>query len=247
MQDAWHTMRSWTAEDYSSLASWLTAIIALIAGVIAYRQVREARRLRIEQAQPYVVAYMDQSVAASYLIDLVIRNFGTTLALDVTVASSPTLKRSTQTGATEDVWLFERMPALAPGQEWRTFWDASHERFKTDLPEKYDVVISYRDSQGKEHKIASALDWGAHRQRMFVQLYEMHHAAKALREIKQEIAKWKEFSGGLKVVARNGDRRDKRRREEHEAFERATAEAEQEANATTPRQTRASENETRNS
>jgi hypothetical protein len=71
--------------DWSALAESITAIVALSAGVIASRQLREARRLRLEQAQPYVVAYAEHTPAGPFTIDIVIRNFGTTAAYDIEV------------------------------------------------------------------------------------------------------------------------------------------------------------------
>ena len=76
-------MWSWplnTAAEWSALAGWSTAVVALIAGGVAVGQLGEARQLRLEQAQPYVVAYMEPSAASTYFMDLVVRNFGTTAA-----------------------------------------------------------------------------------------------------------------------------------------------------------------------
>jgi hypothetical protein len=74
-------LEDWAAEPWTALATWVTADVALDAGIIALRQLGEARRLRLEQAQPYVVAYMEPSAGAWWLIDLVVRNFDTTAAM----------------------------------------------------------------------------------------------------------------------------------------------------------------------
>jgi hypothetical protein len=64
-----------------------------------------------------------------------VKNFGTTGARDVVPTSNPKLKRSTGSGdETQDVWMFDRLPLLAPGQEWRTFFDSGLSRKETDRP-----------------------------------------------------------------------------------------------------------------
>jgi hypothetical protein len=110
-----------TADEWSALAGWATAAVALIAGGVAVGQLGEARRLRLEQAQPYVVVFMEASAAGSWYVDLVIRNFGTTATHDVRLEIEPAPHR--HAGRSGVVWLPESIPVLVPGQEWRTFWD----------------------------------------------------------------------------------------------------------------------------
>lgn len=74
----WATAR--TAEQWSALGAWATVAVALGASIIGLSQLKESRRLRIDQAQAYVVAYMDQSPASPRLIEIVFRNFGMTAA-----------------------------------------------------------------------------------------------------------------------------------------------------------------------
>ncbi|TQS45886.1 hypothetical protein [Cryptosporangium phraense] len=200
---------AWGPADWSAVASFLTVIVALAASSIALRQVREARRLREEQAQPYVVAFMEPSEASPQIIDLVVRNFGTTAATSVTLQSDPVLQRTSE-GSIEDVWLFDELPTLVPGQEWRTMWDFGPERSSADLPERHRVTMAYRDSRNRKMKpTESILDWGAFKGRMWVNIYGVHHAAKALRDIDKKLGKWQEgVRGGVAVYVRDGDKRD---------------------------------------
>ena len=62
------------AEDWSAIAAVLTAGVALIAGGIAVFQLAEARRLRLEQAQPYVVLYAETARLGSKSLDVVVKN-----------------------------------------------------------------------------------------------------------------------------------------------------------------------------
>ncbi|GHJ47440.1 hypothetical protein Cs7R123_47820 [Catellatospora sp. TT07R-123] len=212
----WHAVTTFHAEQWAVLAAWATFIVAVVASIAALRQVREARRLREEQAQPYVIAYTEHSAASPHLIDLVVRNFGTTLARDVRLTSDPILKRTAGQGKTEDVWVFDKLPVLVPGQEWRTFWDSGLERSNTELPDRYEVVVTCKDSHGKRlAPLTAILDWTPYKGRRWVEVFGIHHAAKSLRGIEKEIKGWREsIHGGLGVYVHDGDARQEARRQE---------------------------------
>ena len=205
---------AWRPEDWSAAAAWITAGVAVIAGVIALSQLRLARRLRKEQAQPYVVAYMDRTPGHDRLVDLVVRNFGTTVASDIRLQIAPLPRRAVQGAGTENVWLPEGIPALVPGQEWRTWWDFTTQRFQTDLPDRHDALVTYRDSQRRGLPVTpSVLDWAAYRGRLSVTTYGPHEVAEALREIEKTLDRWQEsIHGGLAVSVRDGDAQDQRGR-----------------------------------
>lgn len=73
------------ADAWSALAAWSAVLLAMVAGFIARGQLRETRRLREEQAQPYVIVFAETSEAGQWVVDLVVKNFGTTAAKDVRV------------------------------------------------------------------------------------------------------------------------------------------------------------------
>lgn len=203
------------AGEWTALAAWVTAGVALIAGAIAVGQLGETRRLRLEQAQPYVVVFMEPSQAGSWFVELVVRNFGATAAHDVRLNIDPAPR--TQSGSRDQVWLPAVIPVLAPGQEWRTFWDTG-ERVGSDLPDRHEAVVAFTDSVGRRlPALPSILDWGVFENRATIELYGIHHAAKALRQIDKTLTGWRERpSGGLKVYVRDGDAKDARDREHFE-------------------------------
>jgi hypothetical protein len=106
-------VESWSAEAWAASAAWVTAGVAVAAGVIALSQLGEARRLRLEQAQPYVVVFMADTDRPKY-VDLVIRNFGLTAATDVRVEIDPAPQRSFFAGERwETVSWPTRIPVLS--------------------------------------------------------------------------------------------------------------------------------------
>jgi len=219
---------AWQSADWSALAAWVTVAVAVIVAIIALSQLRLARRLRKEQARPYVAAYMEGTPHHERFIDLVVANFGKTMAKDVRLQVTPAPRSSVQGGEPQDLWLPECIPALAPGQVWRTLWDFFPERAKADLPSRHEAVLTYTDAQGDRlDPTPSILDWAAYRGRLSVTTYDLHDAAEALREIGKILGTWQEdIHGGLSVFVRDGDTKDERQREQAEAL-RAARRAEQ--------------------
>src|SRR5262245_56092935 len=77
------------ADAWAALAQWITVGIAIVAALVAYFQVREARRTREKQAQPNVVVYIDHNAHNWHYMDLVIKNFGQTAAYNVKLNLEP--------------------------------------------------------------------------------------------------------------------------------------------------------------
>ena len=157
------------------------AVISLVAAVIAYKSwraglraaeaaeamVREAERLRREQAQPYVVVFTEPSGKYD-LIDLVIKNLGKTAARDVRLKITPTPTRAaTDEAMPREVWIPTEIPVLVPQQEWRTGWDFGKLRRHAELPDRYNAVLTFTDSRGHgpngdsgRFSYLFVLDWG---------------------------------------------------------------------------------------
>jgi hypothetical protein len=176
---------AWQADDWSAFGTCTTAGVAVVAAAVAWRQVREARRLREDQAQPYIAVYIETSAVSQHLVDLVIRNFGSTAAYDVRVSISPKLQRSSSQsgGEAEYVYVPEVLRTLVPAQEWRTFLDSGPSREDANLPTLYEAEVTFDSLKGKRrrtrHKLSYQLDYGTRRNTMFTVQYGIHDAAKA--------------------------------------------------------------------
>lgn len=200
----------WGPDAWNALAAGITALVAVAAATVAISQLGEARRLRLEQAQPYAVIHMVADTQDPQVIYLVLQNFGTTAALDLKVQITPDPTRSPEVGG-DQVWLPDAIPVLAPGQQWRTFWDFSPARAKTSLPTKHAAELTYRDARGTQHKTRADLDWAAYDGRRWVTRRGIHDVGEALREINKTTRKWTEGPrGGLAVFVRDGEAKDEK-------------------------------------
>lgn len=212
------TLLGLNSGDWTALAAWSAVIAAGIAGLIARGQLHEAQRLREKQSQPYVVIYAEESAAGDWVVEIVVRNFGATAATDVTIVVDPPLLRAVQEGS-EPVVMPAVIPTLAPGQEWRAFWDTTVARHKTGLPSRHEATVRFGDDAGQQFTSGAILDWVTTAQRDSVTVHGLHSVATALRDIRDQVKRWQETprgGGGLAVYVRDGDARDERSRQEWE-------------------------------
>jgi hypothetical protein len=211
-----------SAADAAWLTAWtsvgllLLALVAAGVGVWQIKEAREARRqardLADEVAQPYVVAFMEPSSIDPQLVDFVAKNFGSTGAEQVQITVTPGMQ-SAELGDAEPrpVRLPEVIPFLAPGQEWRVFWDSRESRRGSNLPDSHTASVTFADSRGKQHATEAVLDFAAHDGRTWVNVKSVHHVATSLKGIEKTLSSFKEgVSGGAKVWVRSGDEKDVR-------------------------------------
>jgi len=210
-------MTSVSAAQWYAAGTWATAVVALVAATVGLRQVGKARRLREDQAQPYVVALMEQNATSPDIIEVAFRNYGTTAARNIKVTSDPKLRctgSADGNGGVHDVWIPELIPILAPGQEWRTFWDDGPERLRCAELQGEDahrIDITFDGVKGTgQQSTTSVLDWAAHRGRLFVNTKTLHNAATALDDVSKTIKGWSEGQVGLAVFTRDGEAKDER-------------------------------------
>ncbi len=192
----------------AACAAWATVGIYVVIGLFAWRQVREARKLRVEQARPFVIVDFEPG----FLVYLTVENLGRTMARDVSIRFDKPLE-STLTGRLpgrreldESPLFREPIPALPPGKKIRVLFDQINDRLKAGLPLTYDVELRYRGPTGrKEWTEPYRLDLG---------MYLGSEPAKGIPElvtelgnIRKEIEKWK--GSGIVVHAIDQRRQDR--------------------------------------
>ena len=211
-------LRAWDASTWTSVAAWTTAAIYAALLLFAWRQVSEAKRLREEQARPFVVVDFD----VDWLTELTIENVGRTIAHDVRLAFDPPLASTlSKPWPWEESTLFRSgIPTLVPGKRISVNFDSVISRFESDLPLAYRVEVSYRGYGKRRFEDAYVLDLG---------LYKgttpppkgIPEVVERLKGLHDEIKKWTDGIHGLQVNVTDRERKT-RRDHRHIWVERAT-------------------------
>lgn len=206
---------AWTPQTWAALGAVVTAVVAMIAAPVAYLQVREARRSRKEQIQPFIVVDIQPSSVWGNLLNLVVENIGKTLARDVRIHFDPVIS-SSQYDLGQSTLVCEGIPSLPPNRRIEALFDVSHTRLNNGLPTRYDVVVEFSDARGRQQEpLRYVIDlkplYGLQR----VTQYGIHHAADALRDIEKTLRGWNR-GGRLRVWSRDEDARMERNRIEQD-------------------------------
>ena len=190
------TATAWTA-IYTLLTLGLLAV-AVTAALYARNQWQESKKANQdaldaarEAARPYIVVTIEPSRVGMQIMDLVVRNIGARPATDIRVALDPPPIRADETRGHEIAkakMLTEPIAPLAPGQELRTFYDATAERAgRDDLPSVHAAHLTYRDRGGNTYEEDSVVDFNALMGTLHTTTYTMHDLAKAVREIQKRL------------------------------------------------------------
>lgn len=182
-------MGEWGAAEWSAVGSVSTAGIALLAVIYAALQVREARKAREAQTQPFVVVSLEPSRVANFIIELVVENIGSTLARDVSFKFDPPLKSSLDDSEPlKDSYLVkEGIPTMPPRMRLARVFDSAIQRQSAeDLPWRFNVEVRFSDHRGKQQDpLRYVLDLEPYRSGTFLTERGIHHAAESLDEIRK--------------------------------------------------------------
>jgi len=157
-------MQGWDSGNWQAAAAIGTLLVAIVAAVIALVQIHQARRLREEQAAPYVIAQLESSEVAASFIDFVVENIGRTSAFDIKLKIDPPMVRATEvpTYAFMDARVIANsVRMLAPNQEIRMHFDTAIERFAKGLPSVYAMTVYAKDSKGRKLPDGNSMPTGS--------------------------------------------------------------------------------------
>jgi hypothetical protein len=211
-----------TTEILQTVFIGLQLLVLAAAAVFGRRQLNEAKDLREAQTRPFVI--IDLGIPAHTFFDLVVKNIGPTLARDVGFEFAPPAKSTDDRLDPNNLKMFrDGISTLAPGKEMRTLFERGPARHESNLPDSYEVTITYTDQSGRrayEEKID--LDFGLYWDRPTINRRSVHDLYKHLETIAKEVRKWSPQLGRglLAVTAAEAEKRDTEaleRCEEHRA------------------------------
>lgn len=171
IEDRWAELTDLGSGGWLAIAAWAALAIGLVVLLYAHRQVTKNRMLKTEQVRPHVTMFMEPHAADWHVIELVVKNFGSTAAHDVQLdfINHPTVAAYEDTGydgppEVAELDLPSELTSLAPGQEWRTVWDSaiSREELGGNIRSRFDGRLTYYDKPRPNRDKASK-SWGKRR------------------------------------------------------------------------------------
>ncbi len=153
----------------------------------------DARRLREEEAAPYIVVDLAPGPTSRKLLQLNIENTGRTAARNVRLKFDPPLQQAAPTSGYEiGNWSAVRdgIRTMAPGRRIGTFFDNSVDLYHSQAPRLYRVQIDCQDIHGRqqptlEYDIDLTHLFGA----PYVEPLAMHDLVKSCRKIEETLAR----------------------------------------------------------
>ena len=149
---------AWGPDHYQAAAAVAALIVAVIVAAFAAYQLIEARRLRNEQARPYVIVDFEfKSIVAK----IAITNIGATPATDVRITFDKPLQTVTPGRAdlNQAAVFTGPIPMIAPGRKMSVLWDSVPAMYKDGtVPLSYTATASYLDHRRKRHVEEYVLD-----------------------------------------------------------------------------------------
>lgn len=168
IKDRWDELANVGSGGWLAIAAWAALAFGIVVLLYAHRQVKKNRQLKTAQVRPQVAMYMEPHASDWHVIELVVRNFGSTAAHDIKLdfVNPPTVaayESHDDEGRPEvaELELPSELPFLAPGQEWRTVWDSaiSREELGGNIRSRFDGTLTYYDQPRPERQSGGAKSW----------------------------------------------------------------------------------------
>jgi hypothetical protein len=192
---------SWTDITSTGFLGAQLTVLALVAAV-AWRQVAEARRLREQQARPFVVIDFEIDIP---IISLVVSNVGRTMARKARFSFSPeltsSLDRPPDLPFRELKMFTEGIPSLPPGKRLPVLFDSGISRKPEDgHADVYHATIIYEGADGRQYTDEMTLDLGIYWNVERLNLASLDDVHKRLKEISDTLKGWRASGGGILTV-----------------------------------------------
>ena len=184
--------RDWHAADWSAFGQVGALVVAVVAGILVWRQVRHAAQAREDQTRPHVIVDFELQ---GWEVLLAIRNIGTSSAMDVQITFDKPLQAPHIDDPDELAVFSDGIPMLAPGRviaipfgNGPSFFD---ENVTEDLPLRYVARVEY-SGHGRRKRYRDpdlVLDLSPYKHTR-VATDDLHQIYQNLKEIKTVMKSW---------------------------------------------------------
>lgn len=188
------------------IKTWEMASATRKAAEATEKSVIEMRETRDQETAPFIVAYFDLPMG-SQLIYLVVKNIGRTVATQVKLIFTPTLRASKETRVLEEVgFIKDGIESMPPNYEIRTLVDSSPAYFSNkELPLKYNVEITYYGGlEAKQRTIKQTLDLSANKGISFVRHKDMDNLVGEVEKITREFREIRDSASDIAASLERG-------------------------------------------
>ena len=151
-------IQRWGPDEFSAAAAVLGLGVAVVVAVFAAIQVLQAKKLREEQARPYVIVDFD---FRRFLAQIAISNIGSTPAKNVTISFDKPLQTASpgRPDLNQATIFTAPIPMIAPGRQMLVTLDSLPNLFKDGtVALSYTATAKYKDSRGKNYDENFPLD-----------------------------------------------------------------------------------------
>jgi hypothetical protein len=182
----------WHAAEWGAFGQVGALVVAAVAGLLVWLQVRHGRQVREDQTRPYVIVDFE---FRGMLVLISVKNIGTTPAANVHIMFDKPLQSPTQSLKPERFAVFsEPIAMMAPGRAIRVYFGMGPDFFPTDgegVPLRYEVEVRYSDLGGKRNYIdpSNILDLAPFKHTS-VDRDDLHEIAQRVKGIEQAMKQW---------------------------------------------------------
>jgi hypothetical protein len=206
--------RNWHAAEWGAFGQVGALVVAIVAGVLVWRQVRYAAQARDDQTRPYVIVDFELQ---GWEVMLAIRNIGTSPAMNVQIHFDKPLQGPHMDDPDELAVFRDGIPMLAPGRliaipfgNGPNFFD---DKVDENLPLRYVAKVEY-EGQGRRKPYRDAelvLDLAPYKHTR-VATDDLHQIYQNLKEIKTVMKSWTSDKH-LRITTRTQTEVDERHRQ----------------------------------
>ena len=168
------------------IKTWHIASATKESARVSQNMLEEMKITRDQESAPYVVAYFDMPVK-NWLIYLIVKNIGKTVAKNVKLEFEPKLKNSRGEDINNIPLIKEGIGSIPPGYEIKTFFDTTINYLNNDeYPLNYVAKISYKsDIQDKIRNSEQTLDLSVYKGLSFIDEKGMHELVKEIEKLER--------------------------------------------------------------
>ena len=147
--DTWISIGTWV----TAIATTAMAVAVIVTAVVAVRSLTATREDSRARTRPVIVATMKRERLSQGGVQLILTNFGPSVASHVQVTFSGAMPQDTEALTDADLWKWVYDRYRAPMPSWAPGWSLSNViRSGSDELHEFTVTITYQGPDGSQYE-----------------------------------------------------------------------------------------------